>query len=202
MLVCVAPILASYAAYYWGWRPTSHNNYGTLIEPQREVPALQMRDLSGAPREAEEWRGRFWLFIVADGTCARGSDCDRRLWLLRQMHQMLGKERERLVPVWLIPDAAMPDATLRQALERIEARRVGALPELERWLAGQPLQSFFVVDPFGHLMLRFPAEPEVNRTRADLMRLLSASAQWQLLQPASTPRTTAAPANASGTTHE
>ena len=39
ILVCVAPVIASYLAYYV-FPPSERTNYGALIEPQRPVPPI------------------------------------------------------------------------------------------------------------------------------------------------------------------
>ena len=46
LLVCASPVIASYLAYYV-FPPMGRTNYGELIEPQRQVPALALRGLDG-----------------------------------------------------------------------------------------------------------------------------------------------------------
>ena len=45
--MCVAPIAASYVAFYW-WQPSDQVNYGELLEP-RAVAAERWVALDGAP---------------------------------------------------------------------------------------------------------------------------------------------------------
>ena len=51
LAVCAAPVIASYLTYYV-IRPETHKSFGTLIEPQRPLPALAATDLAGRPAAA------------------------------------------------------------------------------------------------------------------------------------------------------
>ena len=46
LLVCAAPVLASYLTYYV-IRPEGRRNYGELIDPQRPLPPLTATTLDG-----------------------------------------------------------------------------------------------------------------------------------------------------------
>ena len=46
MLVCAAPVIASYLTYYVV-RPEARRHFGELIEPQRPLPDAMVADLSG-----------------------------------------------------------------------------------------------------------------------------------------------------------
>ena len=48
MLVCAAPVIASYLTYYVV-RPEGRRNYGELIDPQRPLPAITATTLDGKP---------------------------------------------------------------------------------------------------------------------------------------------------------
>ena len=53
---------------------------------------------------------------------------------------------------------------------------------LQAWLqpaGGQTLGAhFYIVDPLGRWMLRAPGEPDPKKLKADLDKLLRASASW------------------------
>ena len=63
--VAVAPILASYFAYYVA-PPSGRSNYGTLVEPQRPVPAFSATSLDGTAFDLRSLKGK-WIFVMADG---------------------------------------------------------------------------------------------------------------------------------------
>ena len=48
MLICAAPVVASYFAYYVV-RPEGRRVYGELIDPQRPLPRLIATSREGAP---------------------------------------------------------------------------------------------------------------------------------------------------------
>ena len=181
LLVCVAPIAASYFSYYV-LRPEGRRNFGDLIEPQRPVPALATRTLGGASGNLQSLKGQWLLVTVAGGACTAA--CENNLYLQRQLRESLGKEKERLDRVWLvIDDAAIPSALLA-ALDGAAVLRVSQAA-LAGWLQPQSGQALadhlYVVDPMGNWMMRFPANldaPAAAKAKRDVDRLLRASSGW------------------------
>jgi cytochrome oxidase Cu insertion factor (SCO1/SenC/PrrC family) len=178
---CAAPVLASYFTFYV-LKP-SGRAYGELITPPVEIPALlNLRDLAGQPVTAASLKGQWLLTLVQDGAC--DDACEKQLYVQRQLRQMLGKERDKVDKVWLVPD----DQPLRPALQKALTEGVPVTilranrTELEAWLkpaAGQSLRDhFFLIDPRGHWMLRAPALPEPVKLKGDLSRLLKANDSW------------------------
>ena len=99
----------------------------------------------------------------------------------RQLREVLGKDKDRLDRVWLITDQAPVRQALLPALQQAWTLRVA--PEaLSRWLApeaGQPLSAhFYLVDPRGDWMMRFPAQADPVRVKKDLLRLMKANESW------------------------
>ncbi|WP_336470403.1 hypothetical protein [Caldimonas tepidiphila] len=179
LLVCAAPVIASYFTYYV-LRPQGRTNYGELILPTRELPpGLLLRDLQGGRVPTAALRQQWQLVVVAGGDCDRL--CETQLYLQRQLRETLGKDRARLDKLWLVPD----DAAVRpEVLRSIGDARVLRVPraELAAWLepaAGQALENhFYLVDPMGQWMMRFPAQPDPSRIKRDLTRLMTASRSW------------------------
>jgi hypothetical protein len=183
LLVCAMPVIASYVAYFV-IRPEGRTNYATLIQPQRPMPAgLGLAELDGAAVDPESLRGNWTLLVVAGGAC--DASCERQLWLVRQLREALGRDKERVDKLWLVDDAAMPKPELQASLAAGTPTRVLRVPRetLARWLEpepGQPLSAhLYVIDPLGHLMMRTPVEADPSRFKRDLERLLRASAAWQ-----------------------
>ncbi len=181
LLVCAAPVVASYLTYFV-IRPDGRSNYGVLILPTRSLPELVLRDLQGKPVAARSLRGQ-WL-LVAVGPAACDAACEQRLFMQRQLREMLGRERDRLEKVWLITDGAPLAPALRSAITA--AVPVTAL-RAEReavagWLApeaGQAVEDhLYLVDPMGEWMMRMPAQADPKRVKRDLERVLRASAFW------------------------
>ncbi len=181
LLVCAAPVIASYLTYFV-IRPEGRTNYGTLILPTRTLPELALRTLDGAPVAAKSLHGQWLMVLVGPAAC--DAACDRRLFMQRQLREMMGRERERLDKVWLVTDDGPILPALREAL-------AGPVPvtvlradreAVARWLApaqGQALEDhLYIVDPMGEWMMRMPPQPEPARVKRDLDRVLRASSFW------------------------
>ena len=181
LLVCAAPVIASYFTYYV-IRPDGRRNFGELIDPQRPLPTLATQALDGRVGELTALKGQWLLLSVAGGAC--DTLCEKNLYFQRQLREALGKEKDRVDRVWLINDeAAIPEA-LRAALASSTALRV-APDALAQWLepaAGRRLQDhLYLVDPLGNWMMRFPSDLDAAgaaKAKRDLERLLRASSSW------------------------
>ena len=181
MLICAAPVLASYFTYYV-WQPEGRRNFGELITPPRDMPEVQAATLDGRPMPLRNLRGQWLLVAVASGACDKA--CEQNLYFQRQLRETQGKEKDRLDRVWLIPDQAPVPPGLMPALEQATVLRMPSL-QLEAWLqpaSGQALSDhLYVVDPMGNWMMRFPAHMDVHaasKAKRDLERLLRASSSW------------------------
>ena len=182
LAVCAAPVIASYLTYFV-IRPEGRTNYSELITPPQPLPAdLPLVDLAGRTVPAESLKGQWLLVVVAGGAC--DAVCERYLWVQRQLRETLGREKDRLDKVWLIPDAATPrPATLRAIGTNTQATvlRVpaGALAAWLRPATGHALEAhLYVVDPLGNWMMRVPPDPDPARLKRDIEKLLRASANW------------------------
>jgi hypothetical protein len=180
-LVCAAPVLASYFTYYVV-RPEGHRSYGELIEPQRPIPSITGTGLDGRRVSLPTLQGQWLLVSVAGGAC--DAECERHLFLQRQLREGLGRDKERLDWVWLVTDDAPVRDALQPALAQATVLRVDAA-QLAQWLTPAPghqlADHLYVVDPMGHWMMRFPPTADVagaTKMRKDLERLLRASASW------------------------
>ena len=181
LLVCLAPVVASYFTYYV-LRPEGRRNFGTLIDPQRPMPALPTIDLEGHSGVLTDLQRQWLLVSVAPAACPE--DCQQRLYLQRQMRESLGKDKDRVDWVWLVTDGAAVPEPLRKGIAAAEVRRVDA-QSLSSWLApetGHALEDhLYVVDPMGNWMMRFPPNMDAGtaaRAKRDLGNLLRASAGW------------------------
>lgn len=181
LLVCAAPVLASYFTYYVV-RPEGRRNFGDLIEPQRPLPMVDATTLEGRPEPLGNLKNQWLLISVSGGACE--ARCQNHLYLQRQLRESLGREKDRLDRVWLINDQAPVAPGLLPGLQGATVLRVPA-PVLQAWLQAAPGQQLedhlFVVDPLGHWMLRLPAGLTVEsagKAKRDLDRLLRASSSW------------------------
>jgi hypothetical protein len=189
LLVCAAPVVASYFTYFV-LRPEKRTNYSELIVPARPLPAsLPLADLAKSPVAPLSLRGQWLIVVVAGGAC--DARCERHLWLQRQLHETLGAEKDRVDKLWLIDDAATPRReTLAAIAATADAHGVVApatvlrtdRTALSQWLApasGHALEDhLYVVDPRGDWMMRAPVDADPTRLKRDIDKLLRASAGW------------------------
>ncbi len=179
MLVCAAPVVASYFTYYVV-RPEGRRNFGELVNPQRPLPDQTARALDGRTVNLQSLRGQWLLVSVGGGGC--DATCERHLYLQRQLREGLGRDKDRVDWVWLVTDDAPVAAPLQAAIRGATVLRVPA-DAVARWLApaaGHALaDQLYLVDPMGHWMMRFPP---VNRTPGD-----GAAAPAQPLEVAGVP---------------
>ena len=181
LLVCAAPVIASYFTYYV-LRPEGRRNFGELIDPQRPLPDLPVVSLDGTPHNLTELKGQWLLVSVASGVC--DDQCEQHLYLQRQVLTSLGKERDRFDWVWLVTDDQPVRAALLPALKDAVVFRLKP-GQAANWLAPakdhQLSDHLYVVDPIGNWMMRFPAKLDAEgatKAKRDLERLLRASAAW------------------------
>ena len=184
LALCALPVLASYVTYYW-IRPAGRTNYATLVEPQRPLPGLEdlpAQDLAGHSVPLTSLKGQWLLVVVAPASC--GKACEQRLYMQRQLREMLGAERDRVDKVWLV-DSPGPIAPALAAA--VAAKPAVAVYRVDREALGHWLQPAFghsledhlyIVDPLGNWMMRAPAHADPVRLKKDLDRLLRASSWW------------------------
>ena len=181
-LVCMAPVIASYITYYFIRPQGSTRNHAELIQPARDLPQVQAKDLQGQSVPLASLKGQWLIVAVAGGACDEA--CQKNLYFQRQLREVQGKDKDRIDRVWLVSDDAPVPQALMPALAQATVLRVA--PEvLQAWLTpavGQQLQDhLYLVDPMGNWMMRMPAHMDVekaSKVKHDLERLLRASNSW------------------------
>jgi hypothetical protein len=174
--ICAAPLVGSYLAYYV-IKPTGRTNYGTLIDPRAyPMPALGSTTLDGKPRSLDEYKGK-WIMLQADGADCQDK-CKRKLFEMRQLRLMQGKEMDRIERAWLITDEQPLETILMREYDGTRMLRVK--PEvLKAWLPVEPggaiSDYLYMIDPLGNLMMRFPKDADPSKIKKDIDKLLKAS---------------------------
>ncbi len=179
-LVCVLPVLASYATFYL-WQPEGRVNNGSLLQPV----LLPESVLSGAGAQAElvrdELEGRWTLLLAAPAAC--DASCAGALYVSRQARLAQAKEMERVGRVWLITDGVEPgDEQLTGSATSLadELRIAHANADWLASLPGLAPGAIYLVDPLGNVMMRFDERADstaaARALTKDLQRLLKYSA--------------------------
>ena len=166
--VTLAPIIASYTAYYFFPREPAAN-YGTLL-PTAPIPGIEGTRPDGSKFRLDDLHGQWVLIAHGGGDC--DAACERRLYATRQARTMQGKERDRVVRVFLVDGDALPAAALLAQHPGLVTVRV---PEAVRARLPRSGRSLYLVDPLGNLVLSYPDDPDIKGIARDLTRLLKAS---------------------------
>ena len=166
-LVVIAPVIASYSAYYFFPRE-QRTNYGELLATP--APALAGTRADGQPFALAQLKGKWVLAAGAPGAC--DAACTGALHATRQARTIQGREMERVQRVWLVTDDGVPDPALLaqhpdMLVVHVPRSTAAALP------AGAA--RIYLIDPLGNLVLAFPADPDIRKVAKDIERVLKAS---------------------------
>jgi hypothetical protein len=166
-VVCIAPVVAAYLAYYVFHRD-SRTNYGSLLITP--APALTGTALDGKPLAVADFRGRWLMLTAAPGAC--DATCTQALYATRQARAIQGRERERVARLWLVTDAAAVAPALVAEHPDLAIARVAA-GAMSAWPRGA--EAIYLVDPLGNAVLAWPRAPDIKALANDLGKLLRAS---------------------------
>jgi hypothetical protein len=177
--VCAAPVIASYVTFYV-IKPEKRNNYGTLIDQRAHpIPAMATTTLDGRPQALEQFKGKWVMLMTGPGACPDA--CRKQLFAMRQLRLMQGKEADRIERVWLITDKEPLDTLVIREYDGTHMLRADAAT-VAAWLPADagttPDDHIYMIDPLGHLMMRFPKDPQLQQVRKvykDIYKLLKAS---------------------------
>jgi hypothetical protein len=177
LAICAAPIVFSYFTYYV-IQPKGRTNYGDILDPRLyPMPKLGSNLLGGEPKELDAYKGKWIMLQVDSGACAEA--CQKKLYDMRQLRLIQGKEMERIERVWLVIDDQAVDTVIIRAFDGMHILKVN-VNTLKSWLpleADTQLQDhIFMIDPLGNLMMRFPKNADPQKMKKDISKLLRASA--------------------------
>ena len=165
-----------------GGRPA----YGELVQPQRPVPALDLRTLDGKAFDLRSLNGYWLMLVAAPASC--DAACQKLLFDMRQFYLAAGNDQYRVARVWLVTDGApLNPGVLAPAAGTVILRADPS--QLRAWLPlnpGEALQGpMWLVDPLGNLMLRFPARFDPVRALGVFGKILYNTQSWKArkLQP-------------------
>lgn len=175
--VCAALMIASYFTSH-AVKPHSRNNYGALLDPIKYVvPELGSTDLDGIPVTLGEFKEK-WLMLQVDSRDFKKA-CKDKLFGIRQLRIMQGKERKRIERVWLITDDKPVDKQGLLPFDGTYMLRVNPVL-LKAWLPTEigtnAADHIYLIDPRSNLMMRFPKDADSYKVKTDLSKLLRASA--------------------------
>lgn len=166
--VFLGPLVLAMWMYRTGaMAPEGSSNHGMLIEPIVSVGETSALGTLAA--------GRWVMLYKSDAEC--GDACRTALHRLRQTRQMLGREMDRVVRVFLRGES-LPDKVLLEGenpgLQTINDKGLGDLLEEKRpnnLLPG----GIYLFDPLANLVMYFPPDLEPRDLVDDVQHLLRLS---------------------------
>ncbi|NCX02301.1 MAG: hypothetical protein EBV72_05430 [Betaproteobacteria bacterium] len=161
--VCASPVVFGTLAY-WFYRSETTTNYGSFIEPQRQAEGL------------EAFRGKWVMFTVDSPQC--DEFCAKRLTepgkaafgtagvdSLEKVHEgmhVLYLERDKRERILGLGSKMASNEPPGDAADK------GSNKAADRGFD----KGIYLVDPLGHVMMRFPDDPDPSRMKKDLGKLL------------------------------
>ena len=181
-LLFAMPVIVSYVLYYIMPPKGGRTNYGELIQPQRPIPEALFASPSvndALPVNLNDLFVKKWRLISINRAADCAQLCVQKLFFMRQLRLAQGAQRIHIVPMWLMTDRMPVNPILRSAYGDAYAAVQFLYVDqalLKQWLpveTGYTMESYlYLVDPRGHLMMRFPANPDSKRMYSDLSKLL------------------------------
>lgn len=174
LVVFGLPVAITLTLYLSGWRPGGQS-YGELQQPARALSIPSLQTAQGRTFDVASWQGKWHLVMVTPGACE--VECRNDLVTMRQIHASLAKEIERLQRVWLI-DGEVDAGTIKE----LQAQYPDLVVLPKAALLGRQFRApsarmtdkaeFYVVDPLGNFVMRYPPGADPAGIRQDLLKLL------------------------------
>jgi len=171
------PAILAVLFFYFGDRPSIKSN-GELIIPIVDIHTLGITGKDGVELSEEELTPHWRMLYFVGSSC--DSNCQTSLYNMRQINIGIGKYQDRVNHG--IVHLAEPDEAFvaliekeHQAAGRIYTTpaKIKAISKLE----SNPLQlqSIYLVDPLGNIMMHFPKDLEPKLINKDMTKLLKVS---------------------------
>lgn len=171
VLMC-APVVISYSLYFSEYRPESRH-YGDLI-PVVKVMGKGTNQIDNTILRMKDFHGKWVLVTIDSGHCDEA--CQKKLYFMRQVRLVQGKEKHRIERLWLINDDVAPDTELTKQYEGtffVSAKDSEILSSIET--KETQTTHIYLIDPIGNLMMRFPENVDGTKMGQDIKRLLHVS---------------------------
>ncbi|OQW42178.1 MAG: hypothetical protein A4S08_01915 [Proteobacteria bacterium SG_bin4] len=172
VLMC-SPVFISYALYFMEYRPES-KNYGDLI-PIVKLTGKGTNQLDNTILRIKDLHGK-WVLVTIDSAEHCDEACKKKLYFMRQVRMVQGKEKHRIERLWLINDDTKPTDELLKEYEGtyfVSAKDSEILELIET--KESQTKHIYLIDPIGNLMMRFPENVDGTKMGHDLKRLLHVS---------------------------
>jgi cytochrome oxidase Cu insertion factor (SCO1/SenC/PrrC family) len=173
----VLPFIAAYGYYYLG-DFKKFSNSGDLINPVIDISTLQLTNESGALIQRKDLTHKWRMILVVNQQC--DTDCKQSLYNMRQINVALGKHYDRFRHMLVHTEhmnTEFIDLMQNEFKDTLHTYTTQAslLNVLQAVEADIYLNSIYIMDPIGNIMMRFNADMDPKLILKDLKRLLKIS---------------------------
>lgn len=175
-LVFTLPVVTATLMHsqWFDWQPGSMRNHGELLQP---VVALSDFSVPGAQQDVlsrADLLDRWMLVHYSTEACAE--PCLERLYWLRQVRRAQDRHQNDVGLVFASRAAAGAE-TVALIQELAPDFMILTGPDAEAFWSqlphGEVKAAYFILDPDGNIILRYPEHADHNGIRRDLRRLLT-----------------------------
>ncbi|PTB90035.1 hypothetical protein C9928_01230 [Pseudidiomarina aestuarii] len=154
VIAFLIPVLGAYLVLQGNWYQGAATNKGTMLVPPFELGELNTQLPEG------------WRIVLRDnGQCNEA--CIQGLYAINQLDVALGKETDRVTPVFISAEPTTVDLEQMPIVQNIVS------PEILAAMASLPEEQLFIVDPMGNAMLYYPTHADEQAMRLEAKNLLS-----------------------------
>jgi hypothetical protein len=174
------PFIVAFGLYWFEWRPAKLANHGELIQPPQALPEAGLTLVDGRSLQTAELRRKWTLVMIqtqalapAHGLSERSAPDSPGAGGAEQGNGAFatcadGQQRCRIcAPIrhWWTMQRSYPDLH-----DRRSRRRPMKPGEAWRTILAASGYRFYIIDPLGNVMMRYPQEPEMQGMLRDLER--------------------------------
>ncbi len=176
VLSFVAPVVLAYVMFFYG-NISSFTNHGEILNPVVDITALKLKDEEGNLISEKKLRYKWRLISFVNENCDEA--CNARLYDMRQIHKLLGKNQHRVLRV--IVHLAEPTDALSALINNEYPNALnmyGDSAVISSALGdetGLQQNTVYIMDPMGNIMMRFLQDQTKKDFLKDLGKLLKAS---------------------------
>lgn len=172
----IAPIVAVVAMYKLDWRPEGES-IGELVPARLLSVDVGLKQHDGTQVSSALWKDK-WSMVYVSEQCE--DVCKQKLHVMRQLHVSLYKDIPRMQRVLLTttadvaqikkdyPDMLIFNQPVESVADLTQQFDVNNAPAVSS-------DSIYLVDPLGHLMMRYAPSVEPRLLRKDITRLMKYS---------------------------
>jgi cytochrome oxidase Cu insertion factor (SCO1/SenC/PrrC family) len=180
VLSFVAPVILAYIMYFFV-DVKSFTNHGEILNPIVHVSTFKLKDENGLVIPEKELQSKWRIISFLGEDCDQ--QCATRLYDTRQVYTSLGKDRDRVVRMFVhLEPASDPLLKLiaeeHQNVIHVNADKstiVNALGHNVRDGVSVDNNETYIMDPLGNVMMRFTQDQPNKDFLQDLRKLLKAS---------------------------